>query len=136
MSAPFVEDKELKKMFGWPKTEHNKILAHRTIRRRLGLSDSEACGILSSALARGIIYRASGQDVGLAFGQGPYVEAARGARDVDAVPITQVGIHGGGVVPAVRDARHSGRVVCVPGKSRGLLTVWGKGYLSSKFPSL
>ena len=64
MSAPFVEDKELKKMFGWPKTEHNKILAHRTIRRRLGLSDSETCGILSLALARGIIYRASGQDVG------------------------------------------------------------------------
>ena len=73
---------------------------------------------------------------GLAFGQGPRVEAARGARGVDAVPITQVGIHGGGVVPVERDARHSGLVVCVPGKSRGLLTVWGKGYLSSKFPSL
>ena len=62
--ASLTEDKELKKIFGWPKTEHNKILAHRTIRRRLGLSDSETCGILSLALARGIIYRASGQDVG------------------------------------------------------------------------
>ena len=57
-----VEDNQLKKLFGWPKTK--KILAHRTIRRRLGVSDNQACGILSSALARGIIYRASGQDVG------------------------------------------------------------------------
>jgi len=59
-----VEDKHIEELFHRPKTVHNKILAHRTIRHRLGTSDSETCGILSSALARGIIYRARGGDVG------------------------------------------------------------------------
>lgn len=53
-----IEDKDLKKLFG------NRVLAHRTVRRRLGVTDRQACGILRSALARGIIYRASGMDVG------------------------------------------------------------------------
>jgi len=54
-----VEDKTLKKMFG-----NNRILAHRTVRRRLGVSDRQVCGILNSAIARGILYRAAGVDVG------------------------------------------------------------------------
>ena len=53
-----VTDKYVKELFG------NSILAHRTIRRRLGVTDRVACGIIHSALARGIIYRATGADVG------------------------------------------------------------------------
>ena len=57
-----IKDTELKKLFGSPKI--GRILAHRTIRRRLGVSNTVACGILASAIDRGIIYRASGLDVG------------------------------------------------------------------------
>jgi len=54
-----IEDKALKKLFG-----NNRILAHRTVRRRLGVTDRQACAILHSAVARGILYHATGADVG------------------------------------------------------------------------
>lgn len=54
-----IEDKTLKKLFG-----NNRILAHRTVRRRLGVTDRQAHAILHSAVARGILYGATGADVG------------------------------------------------------------------------
>ena len=54
-----IEDKELKKLF-----KNNKILAHRTVRRRLHVTDRQAHAIIHSAVSRGILYKASGHDIG------------------------------------------------------------------------
>ena len=53
-----IEDTDLKNIFFF------SSLGRRTIRHRLGVKDNQVSAILFSAVARGILYRVRGSDIG------------------------------------------------------------------------